>query len=321
LHYNDGQYRKIIKVADDLCRQHDVVVVCINGDFVTKIVPGPQSSWIVIRKGTDASGSHEDRLGEFQSFCHNLLRVNGKVRIVINLGNHEFMHSKEVAATLGTLIAQKRVHVVSNIDPGNGPFSGLIKPSTVISGITFVGYCTNEIYSHRDCEDAKIRRHFVGDWRSHNRRFKKTIRNVNTPILFLLSHETRNKSGKYVWPMVLKHCPALVKFVAIGHDHGDFRAKTSSRYFGDYRAYSVPNLHNNKYFAGADRIFLVPPYGFGVGILERKKGKYKSETRSLSSRFSGKSFVGNRRFAKSNKLLNPKSMPDLSRVPVPSSVH
>ncbi|MDR1906710.1 MAG: metallophosphoesterase [Puniceicoccales bacterium] len=292
LHCNDDQYPKIVGVVNDLCQQHDTVVMCINGDFVTKIVPGLKSEWVVIGNGADASGNHKERLIKFQGFCSNL-RANSKVQLVINLGNHEFMHPKEVTATLKALVALGRVHVVSNIDPGNGPFSGLVKPSVAIAGITFVGYCTNEIFGDLHCKYAKDNGYFVGDWQNHNERFKTAIRKVDTPVLFLLSHETRDKSGKYVWPMLSGCCPSSVKskFIAIGHDHFDFRKTTSSRLFCDRQAGSVPNLVGGN-FAGADRVFCIPPYGFGVGILKFSNfpGHGISSTKSLSNRFDSASF-------------------------------
>jgi hypothetical protein len=295
LHCNDGQYPKIAAAAKDLCRQYDTVVICINGDFVTKIVPGKGSDWVVIAKNTDASGSHKDRLRAFMGFCNELL-LNDKLWIVFNLGNHEFMHPDEVTDVLEILVPMKQVYVVSNIDPGIGPFRRLVVPFIDIAGIRFAGYCTNEIYSKNNSyRYAQQRKCFVGGWRDHNRRFEDTIRNVNTPGLYILSHETRDKSAQYVWPMVLKCCPASVRFklIAIGHDHFDFRQTTSSRRFGNCQAHLG-------HFSGADRVLFVPPYGFGMEVLTfpqfPKSGPlmelvdYKFETRSLSDRFDGKFF-------------------------------
>jgi hypothetical protein len=213
------------------------------------------------------------------------------------------MHPAEVAVILRELTVGGRVHVISNIDPGDGPFYGIVRPSAAIAGMTFVGYCTRDIYENDNkYKYARNNGYFFGDWRGHNARFKNTIRSVNTPGLYLMSHEVRNKSAQYVWPMVSRNCPASVgaKFIATGHDHFDFRGTTSPRRFGDYQAHSEANLGNGLHFGGADRVFFVPPYGFGIGILTfpqfpkagqlRDLADYNSETRSLSDRFDGRLF-------------------------------
>jgi hypothetical protein len=311
-----------VYAVKELCQKHDTVVVCINGDFVTRILRVPSTPrWIVVSSGTDASGTHGDRLEKFRRFCGDLLANNG-VQLVINLGNHEFMHPKEVTATLRALVAGGRTHVVSNIDPGNGPLSGLVKPSVAIADMTFVGYCTNEIFGNFHCQLAKNEGYFVGNEQNHRARFKKSIQNVRTPVLVVLSHETRNKSGADVWPMVSAHCPPSVtlKFIAIGHDHYDFRRNNSPRPFKDCR---------DSYFKDAKRVFCIPPFGYGIGTLRLYKkdlnGKisYHCDTKSLSDFFSGDTFIDHPSedsFSK-RRLITPDFRPFEPRGPIPVPVY
>jgi hypothetical protein len=282
LHCNESQYPMILKAIEDLCRQHGTVVVCINGDFVTQITK-EGNFWNVVPTNGNIS-IHRNRANLFLNFCFSLLTNKG-VQLVINLGNHEFMHPEEAIFVLGELIKGGRTYVVSNAPLGRGPegkksFAELVKPSVVIGDITFVGYCTNDII-HGKSNDlrnyvlAKKQGYLVDDsshgwWQRHNTRFERSIQNVKTSILVVLSHETREISDKFVWPMISKCCPHSVrnKFIAIGHDHFDFRPKTnSSRSFGDFAGGSVPNT-NNSHFKGADRVFCIPPFGCGIGILE-----------------------------------------------------
>ncbi|MDR2812255.1 MAG: metallophosphoesterase [Puniceicoccales bacterium] len=316
LHCNDSQYPKIVRAVNDLCQQYSTVIVCINGDFVTRILR--QSSvphWRVIRSSEDASGTHRDRLEECGRFCDNLL-ANDMVQLVFNLGNHEFMHPEEVTDWLKVRVSRGRTHVVSNIDPGNGPLSGLVKRSVVIAGVTIAGYCTNEIYKDPHCQFARDRGYLTGNWRTHNARFEECIRAVNTSALVVLSHETRNKSGKYVCPIVSRCCPpsVVLKIIEVGHDHFDFREEDSPRQFGDYPGNAVQNLESNSYFRDADRVFCIPPFGCGIGILYlHSGGKYECETKLLSPIMA--------KPPRSNKLIRPRFEPIMPRGPIPISVY
>jgi hypothetical protein len=60
------------------------------------------------------------------------------------------------------------VYVVSNIDPVNGPLSGLVTFFPTIAGITFVGHCTNQIFEDSYWKDVDENSYFVVAWRSHN---------------------------------------------------------------------------------------------------------------------------------------------------------
>jgi hypothetical protein len=243
LYRNETQSRNMVHVVNELLKEvgkYKTVVVCVNG--------------------TDVSDAPVDWSERIQKL-YNDFPASDRVQLVINLGNHEFMHPKEVTATLGALVAGGRTHVVSNIDPGNGPLLGLVRPFVAIANMTFVGYCTGKIFRDPRCRIARDKGYFVGDEPNHSARFKESIQNVRTPVLVVLSDGTRNESSVECWPQVLKYCSpqTIHRFVAL---------RGSPEFSKDCQ---------DSQFEGAKRVFYIPPFGRGAGILRLYKKNSNEE--------------------------------------------
>jgi hypothetical protein len=268
LHCNDQNYPKIEGSVAELSRASDTVILVINGDIVTKIQKNHGRGSVVVR----ASGgdSHVNRMQAFERFLRNVFQ-NQNVQIILNLGNHEFMHPDEVAGLCQNMNRNPgngRFHVVSNV-PGQSRFQGLVQPSVLIGGIAFVGYCTADIYRRGDTNYAYAQEHgYVAqggrrvNCRNHNQRFTDSIRRVNNPVVFILSHEARDQSAQYVWPMVTQNLPTnVLKFILIGHDHGDWRPDRDST-----RPYNIFNNYSG--FQGARSVIIPEPFGRSMEIVE-----------------------------------------------------
>jgi hypothetical protein len=221
----------------------------INGDVMTKIRPTLDGKGYEVVP-TGPGDSHEDRLGLFEAFLRGILQ-NPNVEVIINMGNHEFMHLREFMNFIRRMRAAfpDRFFVTTNVQVGGG-LAGLVQSSVDRHGITFVGYCTADIFG-TDLHYAAARRdgYFVAkpggkkaNCAAHNERFKGTLKSVNTPAVVILSHENRKTTARYVEPLMHSFPPCVKeKDLVLGHDHSDCRPNQKSK-----RPYGIFRKQRNK---------------------------------------------------------------------------
>jgi hypothetical protein len=292
LHCCESRYKWIEGMIVQKSQAVNKLLFSINGDFVTKILHNPNGiGWFV--EGAKLGDTHGDRIRLFENFLRKILLLQNVI-IVINLGNHEFMHPDEVAFLLRNMLTAfpGRIYVITNVEL-TGPFAGLAQPFVKLwDAVACVGYCTVDIFEDDPqknahygyarqkgfyiCPTGGIRR----NCQDYNTKLQAILRRINAPLVVFLAHEGRQKMARYVWPIVIRGLPSCVKqkILVLGHDHFDFRPnKESTRPFGIFNRQgnkvSIPESNNqgapiDVSFQEVDRVIAPKPFGRSIEYVD-----------------------------------------------------